>query len=458
MPGRYTDALRWLYSFADFERGMGYNAKAPFEHGGRRTKTLLSRLGDPQNGMPIVHIAGSKGKGSVCALVAAAAQAAGHRTGLYTQPHLHSFRERFQINRQPIASESFVELTNRTRITVEDLKNSRSLDGTFTTFELSTAMALDWFQSEAVDLAVIEVGLGGRLDATNVVSPKITAVTNIALEHTNVLGPTLPAIAREKAGIAKRDIAMLVSDQAREVLAAIEEICNAKGATVKTVAPLETDGVVAWSEGRATMTARDPELGKDLAIGLAGFHQAQNAGLAYAICRDLHRSGMPIPHNAIQTGFGSVKWPARIELVHNNPPVVIDGAHTIEAVKAVLTTLTKQLQHTHGPVIFGALRDKPIQGMVEALHPYATEFIVIRPSHPRGADAKDLISQVSNSAKAQEANTASDALTQAMNKVQRDEAVLAIGSLAVAADIRAAAGVPISIDPPFSDLTQHAPH
>ena len=458
MPDKYTDTLMWLYSFADFERGAGYNAKAPFDHGVLRTKLLLSRLGDPQNGMPIVHVAGSKGKGSVCALVAAAAQAAGHKTGLYTQPHLHSFRERFQINRQPITTESFVELTNRTRIAVDALQNSGSLDGTFTTFELSTAMALDWFQSEAVDLAVIEVGLGGRLDATNVVNPKITAITNIALEHITVLGPTLPAIAREKAGIAKRDIALLVSHQAPDVVAAIEEIGKAKGATVRTVPPLETDGVAAWSEGRATMTARDPELGKDLPIGLAGFHQAQNAGLAYAICRDLHHSGMSIPHNAIQAGFGSTKWPARIELVHNNPPVVIDGAHTIEAVEAVLTTLTRQLHHTHGPVIFGSLRDKPIQGMVEALHPYATEFIVIRPAHPRGADAKDVISQLNSSTRAQEANTASDALTQAMNKVQRDEAVLAIGSLAVAADIRAAAGLPISIDPPFSDLTQHAPH
>ena len=458
MLDKYTAALAWLYSFADFERGTGYNAKAPFEHGLLRTKLLLSRLGDPQDGMPIVHIAGSKGKGSVCALVASAAQAAGYKTGLYTQPHLHSFRERLQINRQPIDTGSFVELTDRIRLVVDSLQDSNSLDGTFTTFELSTAMALDWFQSEAVDLAVIEVGLGGRLDATNVVNPKITAITNIVLEHVNVLGPTLPAIAREKAAIAKPGIDMLVSCQRADVIDAIREIAKATGATVGIVAPLETNGIAVWSEGRATMLARDPEVGNDLLVGLAGSHQAQNAGLAYAICRGLHRSGMSIPRKAIQVGFSSTKWPARIELVHNNPLVVIDGAHTIESIEAVLTTLSGQLHHTHGPVIFGALRDKPIRGMAQALHQYATEFIVIRPSHPRGADAKDVISQLSNGTRAKEANTASDALTHAMTTVLRDEAVLAIGSLAVAADVRAAAGLPIFKDPPFADLTQHAPH
>lgn len=446
MVDTYGDALAWLYGYADFERGSGLGGGPPFEQGLERTARLLADLGDPQDSLRIVHVAGSKGKGSVCALVASAAEAAGLKTGLYTQPHLHSFRERFQIDGQPIDPPSFARLVDRMRVAV-----ARTADealGLPTTFEISTAMALAWFRREAVDLAILEVGLGGRLDATNVVTPDVTAVTTIVREHTRLLGDTLPEIAREKAAIAKPGVPMLVSDQSTEVLNAIRDVAVAAGTDIQVVPALATDGPAAWRDGRATTIARDPHSSDTLPLGLAGPHQARNAGVAYAICRVLGDRGVAIPRDAIRAGFGAARWPGRLELVANDPPVVVDGAHTVEAVAVVVETLRRQLNLRRGPVIFGALRDKSVRRMAQALRPYATRLVVIEPGHPRGMPSGEVLDQLDGLLGATAAPNAANALASARDAVRPGQAVLATGSLAVAADIRAAAGVPIASDPP----------
>ena len=446
MTDAYADALAWLYGYADFERDTGLGGGPPFERGLERTARLLAELGDPHVGLRIVHVAGSKGKGSVCALVAAAAEAAGLRTGLYTQPHLHSYRERFQIDDQPIDPASFARLAARARRAVEQTASATL--GAPSTFEISTAMALDWFRMREVNLAILEVGLGGRLDATNVVTPAVTAVTTIVREHTRLLGDTLPAIAGEKAAIAKAGVPMLISDQSAEVLAAIRAVAAAAGAKVQVAPALVTDGFAAWRDGRATTVARDPQSGDALPLGLAGPHQAHNAGLAYAICRALGERGLAIPRDAIRAGFGAVRWPGRLELVRDDPPVVVDGAHTVEAVEVVVATLRQQLHLRRGPVIFGVLRDKPARRMAEALRPYATRLIVIEPGHPRGMAAGLALAELDGLRNATQAADATEALTQACAAVRPGQAVLAIGSLSVAADIRAAAGAPVDTDPP----------
>ena len=446
MPRTYADALSWLYGYADFERDAGIGGGPPFERGLQRTAGLLDALGDPHAGLRIVHVAGSKGKGSVCALVASAAEAAGLRIGLYTQPHLHSFRERFQIDGRPIDRSPFVRLVERMRDAVERTRGETS--GLPTTFEISTAMALAWFQVESVDLAILEVGLGGRLDATNVVTPDVTAVTTIVREHTRLLGDTLPEIAREKAAIAKPGVPMLVSDQSPEVLNAIRQVADAADADVRVAPTLQTEPGATWRDGRATTVARDPHSGDALPLGLAGPHQARNAGLAYAICRALGDRGVSIPRDAIRAGFGAVRWPGRLELVGRNPPVVVDGAHTAEAIEVVVATLRQQLRLRRGPVIFGALRDKSVRRMTEALRPFATQLIVIKPGHPRGLKAEDALAQVHHVPGAATASGAEAALALARENVRPGQAVLAIGSLAVAADVRAAAGIPVEVDPP----------
>ncbi|MCY3748063.1 MAG: Mur ligase family protein [Chloroflexi bacterium] len=445
MSDTYAAALAWLYAYADFERGTGIGGGPPFERGLERTSRLLADLGNPHDGLRIVHVAGSKGKGSVCALVASAAEAAGLRTGLYTQPHLHTFRERFQIDGEPIHQASFTRLVAQARDAVKGTC-SASL-GAPTTFEISTAMALAWFRMQGVDLAILEVGLGGRLDATNVVSPDVTAVTTIVREHTRLLGDTLPAIAREKAAIAKPGVPMLVSSQPADVLAAIRDVAVAAGADVEVVPALATDGTAAWRDGRATTIARDPQSGDTLPLGLAGPHQARNAGLAYAICRALGDRGIPIPRDAIRAGFAAARWPGRLELVGNDPPVVVDGAHTVEAVEVVVETLRRQLNLRRGPVIFGALRDKSVRPMAEALRPFATRLVVIQPGHPRGMPSGAVLDQLDGLPGATAVLNAASALALARDAARPGQAVLATGSLAVAADIRAAAGIPVDTDP-----------
>ncbi|MCY3895324.1 MAG: Mur ligase family protein [Chloroflexi bacterium] len=446
MHRTYADALGWLYGYADFERDAGIGGGPPFERGLQRTARLLDVLGNPHAGLRIVHVAGSKGKGSVCALVASAAEAAGLRSGLYTQPHLHSFRERFQIDGRPIDQKAFVHLVERLQVAVERTRGETS--GLPTTFEISTAMALAWFRMEGVDLAVLEVGLGGRLDATNAVTPDVTAVSTIVREHTRLLGDTLPEIAREKAAIAKPAVPMLVSDQSPDVLNAIRHVAEDAGADVRVAPALQTEPGACWRDDRATTVARDPHSGDALPLGLAGPHQARNAGLAYAICRALGDRGVAIPRDAIRAGFGAVRWPGRLELVGRDPPVVVDGAHTAEAVDVVVTTLRQQLDMRCGPVIFGALRDKSVRRMTEALRPFATELIVIEPGHPRGLKAGDALGQVHHVANAATAPDAAAALARAREIVSPGQAVLATGSLAVAADVRAAAGIPVDVDPP----------
>ena len=446
MPQTYADALSWLYGYADFERDAGIGGGPPFERGLQRTAGLLDVLGDPHARLRILHVAGSKGKGSVCALVASAAEAAGLHVGLYTQPHLHSFRERFQIDGRPIDQESFVHLVERMRDAVERTRGETS--GVPTTFEISTALALAWFRMEDVDLAILEVGLGGRLDATNAVTPDVTAVTTIVREHTRLLGDTLPEIAREKAAIAKPGVPMLVSDQSPDVLNAIRQVAEIAGARVRVAPPLHTEPVAAWRDDRAATVARDPHSGDALPLGLAGPHQARNAGLAYAICRALGDRGVAIPRDAIRAGFGAVRWPGRLELVGRDPPVVVDGAHTAEAIDVVVATLRQQLRLRRGPVIFGALRDKSVRQMTDALRPFATQFIVIEPGHPRGLKAVDALAQIHDWPDAATASGAEAALARARENARPGQAVLAIGSLAVAADVRAAAGIPVDVDPP----------
>ncbi len=448
MFNTYSEALTWLYSFSDFERGVGFRTDAPFDQGIERTSKLLTYFNNPHTTVPTIHIAGTKGKGSVCALVANVATAAGLRTGLYTQPHLHSFRERIQIDGRPIGEADFVDLAREVNSVLSKKQLFLSKAGTLTTFELCTAMAFIWFQHQEVDLAVIEVGLGGRLDATNVVRPLVSAVTSIALEHTQVLGHSLPAIAREKAGIAKPNTLMLITRQHATVMAAIRNIAQSKGAPVQAVGMLETipEGTK-WRDGRATTIVRDPCSGDHFTLGLAGPHQAQNAGLAYAICRELSKTYEGITTRAIHDGFEAIRWPARLELIESCPPVVVDGAHTVKSIELGTITLRQDLHLQGGPVIFGALADKPVNEMVAALQTYATELIIFEPEHPRAAAASDM-QRAAHGMKTTIGKSADDSLRLAKASVRSGQGILATGSLAVAADVRALSGLVTAIDPP----------
>ena len=442
----YAEALRWIYSFADLERGVGHAGREAYAAGPARTRRLLCALGDPHHGQTYVHVAGSKGKGSVCALVASAAEAAGLRTGAYTQPHLHSFRERFAIDGRPIEPQAFADLCQRLAPYVDSLTASHSQDGPYSTFELATVLALLWFAEQQVDLAVIEVGLGGRLDATRVIDPAVVGLTTIVLEHTRVLGDSLEAIAREKAGIIKPGAPVVAAAQSEEALSVFRTVCRAQGAPLDVAEPLAWEGAT-WRDARPLMMVRPPDDGGSLPVGLVGPHQRQNAAVAWRICRALTEQGLPLDRGAIRAGFGAAAWPGRLEVVDSDPLIIVDGAHTPEAVEAVVTGLREVFGVRRGPVIFGALRDKRVPSMLEALRGYAAPLILAEPGHPRGWAPGRMVRRYGLPDKAEIAGSAEAALRRARAACRPGAAVLATGSLALAADVRAAAGMPHAIDP-----------
>ncbi|MBM4436602.1 MAG: bifunctional folylpolyglutamate synthase/dihydrofolate synthase [Actinobacteria bacterium] len=446
MLSTYAEALRYLYGFSDLERGTGMHDKSPAPYRLSRVRRLLDRLGDPIRDGCYVHVAGSKGKGSVCALVASAAEAAGLRVGFYTQPHLHTFRERIQVDGTSIGSAAFTALTEEVRPAVEATHAGAAQEGLLTTFEIATAMALLYFKREDVDLGVIEVGMGGGWDATNVISPRATAITSLALEHTQILGDSIELIAREKAGIAKAGVPLILARQDAAAMDPVAAVAARVGAPGTVAEPLTPHGATLWRDGRPRMLVHAPDTGDTLALGLVGAHQRLNAGVAYALCRALAARDVPIGRDAIRAGFGAVHWPARLEVVADSPVVVVDGAHTPESVALAVEAMPAHFAAQRGPVIFGALRDKKVEAMALALQPFATRLIVFRPGHPRGWDARQLADKL----RAANVSVASDptaALESARAACRPGEAVLALGSLAVAADIRAAAGVPCERDP-----------
>ena len=442
----YAEALRWIYGFADLERGVGHAGRAAYAAGPARTRRLLRALGDPHRGLTCVHVGGSKGKGSVCALVASAAEAAGLRTGAYTQPHLHSFRERFAIDGRPIEPRAFADLCQRLAPRVETTTGAHSEDGPYSTFELATVLALLWFAKQEVDLAVIEVGLGGRLDATRVIDPAVVGLTTIVLEHTRVLGDSLEAIAQEKAGIIKPGVPVVAAAQSDEALSVFRAACEEQGAPLAIAEPLAWEGATR-RDVRPLMMVRAPDGGGSLPVGLIGPHQRQNAAVAWHICRELADHGLPIDRGAIRAGFGAATWPGRLEVVAGDPLTIVDGAHTPEAIGAIVTALREIFGVRCGPVIFGALRDKRVPLMLEELSAYAAPLILVQPDHPRGWTPERMVRRYGLTPEMEIAPSVAAALRQAQAACRPGEAVLATGSLAVAADARAAAGVPHEVDP-----------
>src|SRR5262245_55455056 len=312
----YNEALDYLYSFVDYSlKHISELAKAEFNLD--RMFALLEELGNPQAKYPIIHVAGTKGKGSVCAMCASALQAAGYKTGLYTSPHLLDYCERIQINNEPISHEFLVAL-------VEEVKPAVAKVPKLTTFEITTALGFLAFAKEGVNAAVIEVGLGGRLDATNVVIPKVSVITSLSYDHMAVLGNTLAKIAGEKAGIIKQGLPVVSSSQKDEALEVLERVASQKKSEFVLVGrdvkfkrlSSSLDGQeLAISDQRSGVS--DQKTGVNLKIPLLGSHQVENAATAYAA---LKASAIPISDEAIQKGFSQVKWPARFEVLRREPP------------------------------------------------------------------------------------------------------------------------------------------
>lgn len=433
---QYNQALDYLYSFVDYSlKHISELAKAEFNLD--RMFALMDALGNPQAKYPIIHVAGTKGKGSVSALCAYALQAAGYKTGLYTSPHLLDYVERIQINGEPISHGQLVDL-------VEEIKPAVAKIPKLTTFEITTALGFLAFAKNDVTAAVIEVGLGGRLDATNVVTSKVSVITSLSYDHMAVLGNTLAKIAGEKAGIIKPKVPVVSSPQTGEALEVLERIANEKNCSFILVgrdvkfelleSSLEGQTLQISDRGQWNVEGRSSIL--NFVLPLLGAHQVQNAATAYAA---LKASGIDISDQAIQTGFSQVKWPGRFEILQREPPVIIDSAHNRDSALRLRQTLDEYFPNQPVVLIFCALEDKDINGMLEELKPRIETVVATHADHPRAPSAEWIAEQVEKVGIPVEAvSPVSKALERAMELANGKKLVLSAGSVAFAGEVSAA--------------------
>ncbi len=436
MLSTYADALRYLYTLPSWQYWVTDREVVPPNL--NRFRTLLRRLGSPQRAFASVHIAGTKGKGSVSAMVASILTQAGYRTGLYTSPHLHTFRERIQVNGEMIAEEEVAELVDWIRPTLAHTPG--------TTFEAITAIAFEHFRRRGVEVAVLEVGLGGRFDATNVIHPLVSIITSIGMDHMNVLGNTLGQIAGEKAGIIKRGVPVVFAPQKESAASVLAERARHKRARQVWVGRDWQWQALSHTHDGQWFTVFAPRHRaawsqplEGLFIPLIGRHQLGNAVAAIAAVAELRTRGFPVSEEALRRGLAEVRWPARLEVMRSAPWLVVDSAHTVESVDAALEAVQETLGRPPDVVIFGASADKDVAGMLERI-PATTRLVFARAAHERAMDVAAL-GEIARSLGRGAAAIPSprQALEHAIASVGGDGIVLALGSIFLAAEVREAA-------------------
>ncbi len=353
-----------------------------------RMRELLTRLGNPDAGLPIVHVAGTKGKGSTSAMIAGVLQAAGYETGLFSSPHLDRIEERFVVNGLPCPSDELVALVEQLRPVVEQMDREGEADESLgpTYFDLTTAIALMHFAQRKVDIAVLEVGLGGRLDSTNVCQPAITVITSISLDHTKQLGETVEEIAAEKAGIIKPGVPVLCGPLEPGPRRVIAEIARQHGSrmiesgsefqhTYKPPKNFEKQQRLGRINFAGDLGSEDSEL-TDIPLRMLGAHQADNAAIAIAVVARLRKQGWSISSDAIRETFAKLVLPGRIELVRRHPAVLIDVAHNVAAVEALIGVINTSFSCPQRILILAATKDKDVRGIVRTLVPHFQQIIV----------------------------------------------------------------------------------
>ncbi len=424
----YAKAIRFLNTLSDFERLriVRYNSQN-FDLD--RMRTLLRKLGNPQDQFRSVHIAGTKGKGSTCVMVAAMLEACGYKVGLYTSPHLVDIRERIQINGNMVGHADFARLI---RTCEPMVARSRPVP---TYFDVLTAVAFKYFAEQKVDIAVIETGMGGRLDSTNVLKPEVTAITSISKDHMAQLGPTLGHIAAEKAGIFKHGIPAVTVIQAPEV----EE--TLKRAAEKVGAPLDITGKtmefsyrfeatrMLGPHNRVCLTTPNTRF-EHLAVPLLGEHQAINCGLALGVIDKLKSRGLAINDARAMEGLSKVTIPGRMEMISQTPRILVDGAHNAASIDALMKAIGQHIPCDSIVVIFGCCGDKDIAGMLDRITSGADKVIFTTVNNIRTADPEELAAQyVEQYGKmAQVAQTLEEALAIANRAVTKEDLIVITGS------------------------------
>lgn len=387
------DALDYLYSFVSYERKAQWNYSDKTLNL-KRFQTLLTELGGPQNQLRIIHVAGSDGKGSTCAFLASLLQAKGYRVGLYTSPHLHHIRERIQIDGRCISAPAFVRWTQALKQTVE--RRNHPHRGYATFFELLTAMAFLYFKERGVDYAVIETGLGGRLDATNVANPLVSIITHISMEHSHLLGDTLEKIADEKLGIVRPDAPVAIGSQDASLLPHFEKrLLDRNAASVFVDRDYEIISQQTDRKGRKFIVeSKRSRQQWTLRIPLLGRYQGRNAVTALAALQAMQAAGtLPaFTLRQLQQGFAATQWPGRFEVIRRarRAPVVLDVAHTVKGAAALRESLDESFPKQRRVFVCGFLQDKDAAGMVKELCRPDDVLVLTQAPTPRGMSIRQI--------------------------------------------------------------------
>jgi dihydrofolate synthase / folylpolyglutamate synthase len=374
----YKQAVEYLYGLQKFGIKFGLS----------KTSNILKALSNPHKGQMYIHVAGTNGKGSVSAMLESILMKAGLKVGFYSSPHLVRFTERFRINRKEISQAKTTELVNELRGVIDPLQPP-------TFFEATTAMALSCFAHEKTDISIMEVGMGGRLDSTNVIKPLVSVVTNISLEHQSFLGNRLIDIAGEKAGIIKKGVDLVTGVTQPSVISLFEEICQGKRAAIHRLGKdfrYRSKGPVINYFGM------NHDL-RDLRPGLYGRYQHRNTALALAVTEILETKGYSISESDIVDGLGDTVWPGRMQIISKDPLIIVDGAHNPGAVRELADSITGGFSYDRLIVVIGIMEDKDINSIIRLISPVADYIICTKPDYYRAADPARIMKEVSAAGK-----------------------------------------------------------
>lgn len=426
----FQQALDFIYSFIDYER-QGPRVRQTWDL--RRVDELMGKLGNPHLKSRTVHIAGSKGKGSTASMTASVLSAAGYRTGLYTSPHLHLYNERIRINGEYITNDEIVALVDRVKPAVETV-NAEAKYGRLTTFEVTTAIGFCYFADKNVDFQVIEVGLGGRLDATNVVRPEVCGITSLSYEHTDLLGNTLTEIATEKAGIIKPGCPVVLAPQVEEAGRTVERIAAERQAPLIRVGKEITCKDLGFDGTLQSLLVKG-RLGEyRLAIPLLGKYQLDNTCVAVGLLEVLIEKGHRIHSEKIAEGMQNVKWEGRLQVLNRHPLVVADGAHNDDSAHKLHDALRQYFKYDKAILIIGLSGDKNLGGIVNELAPLFSEVIATRSIHPRAMLTAPIAAEFrKHGITAKQTEDISLALPMALKMAGKNDMICVTGSLFVAA-------------------------
>jgi len=468
---RYQEAYNYINTFTNYEKVPGLTRDLSADEL-ERVRLLLRLLGRPQNSFKSIVIAGTKGKGSVAAMLDSILREAGHRTALYTSPHLHTFRERIRVDGAMISPKDMARIVEKIEPVVESIRALGDPTLLPTTYELATAIAFTYFQEQQVEIAVLEVGLGGRLDAVNVVDPLVSVITPISMDHMQVLGDTLAKIAGEKAGIIKAYGKVVSAPQQEEAMHVINSVADDKRAELMIVGREVYVGtghlpeVLADDEGvpiyqaftlgfEAERNTSDAKL--RLKLPLLGNHQQVNAAVALGAVRVLQERGIDISTTAILSGFANVIWPGRLEVLHRKPIVVGDGAHNVESIAALGQAMSDLFSRHPVIAVLGMSSDKDVAGILAEIRvwidgisgPKIERLIVTKSGHPRAAEPREVAQQaVALGLTVELKESVHDALARAegvagayKNEDGFDPVIVVTGSLFVVAEARSYYGL-----------------